>query len=261
MSAEKKNPLWLLSGFIEVFPSNLDGVHSRGHSRHAAIYRGALNGHHAGLQGQSYAIPVREHPYSKAPLPLNSIKQNIAEFYECALENGDKRFIVSRLNAKTNITDEEMIHLIGELGAVPTNVRWVAKWMAELAPERFRAGLIIAGSRSLGPVASDEQKAEMAEAVRQTKDKYGSVFIISGVASTGPDVWGRDFGAENGIPVVDVPAEWDVFGRKTAGFIRNQFMAMMGVAVQVFIKDGSSGSADMVDTAIKDGLDVETIVL
>ncbi len=71
--------------------------------------------------------------------------------------------------------------------------------------------------------------------------------ILCGKAR-GADTLGERYAKEHGIPVEYYPAEWDHFG-KSAGYIRNEQMAMNADALIAFWDGKSRGTKHMIDLA------------
>lgn len=76
--------------------------------------------------------------------------------------------------------------------------------------------------------------------------------IICGEAC-GADRLGKRYAEENGIPVLSFPAEWDKYG-KSAGYIRNQQMAVHADALIAFWDGESKGTHNMITIAKNKGL-------
>jgi len=75
--------------------------------------------------------------------------------------------------------------------------------------------------------------------------------VISGTAR-GVDRMGERWASQQGIPCERYPANWDKFG-KAAGPIRNIEMSKVGDALIAIRKDGSRGTAHMIETMTKLG--------
>lgn len=73
--------------------------------------------------------------------------------------------------------------------------------------------------------------------------------IVSGCAE-GADKLGIRYAREKGIPVKEFPAEWDVYGPKLAGKIRNAEMATYADYLVAFTL-GTPGTAHMIKTMKK----------
>lgn len=99
------------------------------------------------------------------------------------------------------------------------------------------------------------------ERIRGILEEYfssidGVSFVMEGGAA-GADVLAKKIAWENGIPVLEVPADWDKHG-KAAGPIRNQEMLMNDPdVVLAFHNDlkNSKGTKDMVRRAIRAGIE------
>lgn len=105
--------------------------------------------------------------------------------------------------------------------------------------------VIIAGSRTIS------DPSVVAKAVAESG--FHITQVLSGCAP-GVDLLGEDWAASQGIPVERHPAQWDQYGWKRAGKIRNQRMAEAAEAL-IAIWDGkSTGTMDMIDRASGLGL-------
>ncbi len=71
--------------------------------------------------------------------------------------------------------------------------------------------------------------------------------IVCGKAK-GVDTLGERYGKENNIPVIPFPAEWDKYGNKSAGPIRNRQMAEYADRALVIWDGKSPGSKNMIKT-------------
>lgn len=80
---------------IFVFGSNESGYHGAGAALFAYQKLGAKMHQGVGLQGQTYAIPTKDH-YIKT-LPLSEIQYYVDEFKTFARKNPDKHFFITRL--------------------------------------------------------------------------------------------------------------------------------------------------------------------
>lgn len=67
--------------------------------------------------------------------------------------------------------------------------------------------------------------------------------VVCGMAY-GPDTLGKQWAEERGIPVIECPAKWDIYGR-SAGPIRNKEMAKIGDALVALYDGESSGTRNM----------------
>ena len=80
---------------IFVFGSNLAGIHGAGAARFAVINHGARYRQGIGLQGNSYAIPTKDHHINT--LPLDEIQKHVDVFIQFAKENPQLTFEVTRI--------------------------------------------------------------------------------------------------------------------------------------------------------------------
>lgn len=78
---------------IFVFGSNLRGAHGKGAALFAKKNHGAVYGVGRGLQGNSYAIPTKDH--NLKTLPLSEISFYVHSFLLFAKENTDMVFNVT----------------------------------------------------------------------------------------------------------------------------------------------------------------------
>lgn len=93
---------------VFVFGSNLAGAHGGGAARAALNHFGAIWGQGVGRQGQSYAIPTMQGG-------VETIKPFVDQFIEYARENGQDRFLVTRIGCGiAGFTDEEIAPLFRE---------------------------------------------------------------------------------------------------------------------------------------------------
>lgn len=114
--------------------------------------------------------------------------------------------------------------------------------------------LIIAGSRGFNDYA------ELDRVLRElgVYDKRKSVTIISGGAR-GADTLGQQWASEHDIPVIIMPARWDLYG-KSAGYRRNVEMAKQATHALVCWDGQSKGSQHMIDIAKDRGLKLYTFL-
>lgn len=79
---------------IFVFGSNLAGRHGAGAAKQAMKW-GAIYGRGIGRQGQTYAIPTKDHLIKT--LPLSVIKHHIFTFSIYAMEHPELKFLVTNI--------------------------------------------------------------------------------------------------------------------------------------------------------------------
>lgn len=82
-------------GAIFVFGSNLAGRHGAGAAQYALANHGAQYGNGKGPQGESYAIPTKNHKLR--PLPLKEIEMYVVAFLTWAECTPDKTFFVTAI--------------------------------------------------------------------------------------------------------------------------------------------------------------------
>lgn len=85
-----------------------------------------------------------------------------------------------------------------------------------------------------------------------------NIEIVSGCAS-GADKLGEKFAESFGLPISKFPADWNKHGR-SAGPIRNKKMAEYANELIAFWDGKSKGTKNMIETANKMGLIVNTII-
>ena len=91
---------------VFVFGSNAKGNHAGGAARQAVERFGAVMGQAKGLQGQSYAIVTLDEAMQRVPLEF--IGEQLRELNDFALQNPDKRFLLTLIGcgiAGFNIAD------------------------------------------------------------------------------------------------------------------------------------------------------------
>lgn len=108
---------------------------------------------------------------------------------------------------------------------------------------------IIAGSRDFDDY----------ELIKETLLKYNDITEIVSGCARGADLLGEKFALEYNIPIKKFPAEWDKYG-KSAGYRRNEQMAMYADALVAFWDGKSRGTKHMIDFAKQLGLKVSVII-
>jgi len=92
---------------IFVFGSNLAGIHGAGAALFARENHGATYGQGIGLQGDSYALPTKDH--NIRTLPLDTIKGYVDSFLKFARDNPTLQFKVTRIGCGlAGYVDSEM---------------------------------------------------------------------------------------------------------------------------------------------------------
>jgi hypothetical protein len=105
---------------IFVFGSNLMGIHGAGAARYANLHHGAVMGRGIGLEGTSYAIPTKAHPFRT--LPLFDINKYVADFLICAKLSPEYTYLVTKIGCGlagyTPSDIAPMFHLVKHLNNV-----------------------------------------------------------------------------------------------------------------------------------------------
>lgn len=107
--------------------------------------------------------------------------------------------------------------------------------------------VIVAGGRDF----------ENYEWLREVLDNHLTIgdIIISGTAK-GADTLGEKYAEQRTHEIMKFPAEWEKYG-KSAGPIRNRQMALVSDKLVAFLAlSGSKGTKNMIETALKKGLEV-----
>lgn len=113
---------------VLVFSSNTAGIHNRGSAFLARLRYGAQNGLGSGLQGQSYAIPIRD--ARNRLLPLRTIKKHVDDFIQYAKDHPNDIFKVTKIGVGLNSYKHDDI---GPMFAmVPSNCIMPTKWQEYL---------------------------------------------------------------------------------------------------------------------------------
>lgn len=111
---------------IFVFGSNLAGRHGKGAARDAINNYGAIWGQGVGLQGNSYAIPTKDH--SLRPLPLHLIKGYVDEFLKFARTN--PRIVFNLTPIGTGLAGYTDLQIAPMFAGYPNNVHIMrAEWL------------------------------------------------------------------------------------------------------------------------------------
>lgn len=110
--------------------------------------------------------------------------------------------------------------------------------------------VIVAGSRNY------KNKDFIYKKLDEILKAFDDVEIVEGGAN-GVDFYAKQYAIDRGIPYVEFPANWDLYGRK-AGPLRNGEMAHYSDALIAFY-NGSKGTKNMINTAKKRNLKVYVI--
>ena len=101
--------------------------------------------------------------------------------------------------------------------------------------------VIIAGTRNI-----DDYKL-VVDTI--TRSGYNITEVVSGCA-TGVDRLGEQWARVNDIPTREMPARWDLYGRK-AGPVRNKAMADYADAAIIIWDGKSAGTRNMIENMIR----------
>jgi hypothetical protein len=117
---------------IFVFGSNLAGRHGKGAALHARNYHGAIYGRGIGRQGDSYAIPTKDHRLRS--LPLNEIQEHVEDFLEYARLFSGFNFNVTAIGTGlAGYKHEDMAPMFRD---APENCRLPVEWVEILRQEK-----------------------------------------------------------------------------------------------------------------------------
>lgn len=114
--------------------------------------------------------------------------------------------------------------------------------------------IIIAGGRDFNDYNLLKEKVDN---LISEKRKTHQIYIVSGKAR-GADSLGEKYANENGLNIVEFPADWDKFG-KSAGYKRNVEMAENADALIAFWDGDSRGTKHMIDIAKEKNLPTRII--
>lgn len=117
---------------VFVFGSDLAGRHNSGDALEALREHGAVYGRGVGLQGRSYAIPVRDEQGRLLPVPM--IDRYTQAFLRFAATHRELSFQVTRVGCGRDAhRDEDIAPLFLR---VPENVRLPSRWRKYLEGEK-----------------------------------------------------------------------------------------------------------------------------
>lgn len=114
--------------------------------------------------------------------------------------------------------------------------------------------IIIAGGRDFNDYNLLKEKVDN---LISEKRKTHQIYIVSGKAR-GADSLGEKYANENGLNIVEFPADWDKHG-KSAGYKRNLEMAENADALIAFWDGDSRGTKHMIDIAKEKNLPTRII--
>jgi hypothetical protein len=114
--------------------------------------------------------------------------------------------------------------------------------------------IIIAGGRDFNDYNRLKEKVDN---LISEKRKTHQIYIVSGKAR-GADSLGEKYANENGLNIMEFPADWDKHG-KSAGYKRNLEMAENADALIAFWDGESRGTKHMIDIAKEKNLPTRII--
>ena len=109
--------------------------------------------------------------------------------------------------------------------------------------DKFNHRFIIAGGRDFNNY--DKMARVMHTYFNLLDVNPTSLLIISGMAK-GADLLGRQIAMDNNLPVLEMPAEWNKYGR-SAGYRRNTEMANKATHLIAFWDGQSKGTRHMIN--------------
>jgi hypothetical protein len=113
-----------MSDPVFVFGSNLAGRHGKGAALWACKNRGAIYGVGVGRQGNSYAIPTKDHDIRT--LPLDRIEVHVWAFLQHAKSRPDDVFQLTPIGCGLAGYKREQIEPM--FAGAPDNVIWPPEW-------------------------------------------------------------------------------------------------------------------------------------
>jgi hypothetical protein len=242
---------------IDVFGSNLAGIHGAGHAKDVKNYFYAENGVGEGMTGQAYALPTKDHNIKTRT--LDQVSESLNKFLLFAAENEKKQFFMARVGCGlAGFKDSEMIGLLNAHGSIPENVVLPGTWQNKVRGGKLLR-LIIAGGREFDDQEMLFEKTD--ESLEKALDAGFDVEIISGTAR-GADAMAIDYAKSRGLDWVEFPAPWNEFKErfgfnKTAGTMRNRWMAHFSMALLAFHDGKSTGTKSMIKLATDENLKVK----
>lgn len=111
--------------------------------------------------------------------------------------------------------------------------------------------VIIAGTRSFDDYNLLREKCDF------FFQKKKPTAIVCGEAR-GADTLGKRYAMEHHVPVISMPADWELHGKK-AGHLRNQEMARCADALIAFWDGQSRGTRDMIEIAAEKGIPIRVV--
>jgi hypothetical protein len=113
---------------VFVFGSNKVGRHGAGAARLALDKFGAVYGQGEGLQGQSYGFVTLNKYLGK--VSLRTIKSQFNKLFECAKENPDKVFLVTKVGCGlAGYEEQDIVDQLPEYEDIPENIALPQEWI------------------------------------------------------------------------------------------------------------------------------------
>ncbi len=213
-----------------------------------AVY-GVGRGHQVGTQGESYGIATVITAGNRRSISLDEILSQLKELGEFATKNPNKTFFCAINGGGYNGYSKEEIATVYSRWVKeeepPLNILFpddISKLMAQPNNKKF----VVAGGRDF----NDYQYMTKCLLPLITQNDT----IISGTAK-GADSLGEKYAADHNIKVSRKPANWNLYG-KSAGYRRNEEMAIEGDVLCAFWDEKSRGTKHMIDLAYKHKLEV-----
>lgn len=114
---------------IFVFGSNRSGIHGAGAAKYALNHHGAIWKNGEGRQGNSYAIPTKDHNIKT--LSLTEIEKHISKFLKYATEHKDDIFLLTPIGTGLAGHKKSDIVKILKVHYVPKNVVLSREWITD----------------------------------------------------------------------------------------------------------------------------------
>jgi hypothetical protein len=241
---------------VFVFGSNLKGIHGAGAALFARQWRNAKIGvgegimyYKDGITPSCYALPSKKTP--KDFMEKNEFQSHIEKFKEFALNHPEMTFQVTKIGCNlAGFNEEDVIPMFADL---PPNCLLPGVWLSKLKRLEIPR-IIIAGSRDITDYPYISEKLD------QITKNLAKFEVVSGVAR-GVDQIGEEWAKNHNIAIQPFPAEWDRYKispdtnkGNPAGPIRNSLMAWYSTHLIAVWDGNSTGTANMIKTAQKEGL-------
>lgn len=116
---------------IFVFGSNLLGIHGSGAAKDAMSF-GAVRGIGIGHEGQTYALPTKDHKIKT--LPLEEIQRFVNEFYDYVVQHPEFIFLITKIGCGlAGYTVEQIAPMFNKFVNLP-NARLPKEFVEHLNP-------------------------------------------------------------------------------------------------------------------------------